>query len=89
MQENRQFERFTLSVEVEMTYSGSGKMLLNTRDVSTGGVFLHMQGPCVPPLGSELMLKLTGLVAGEEPSTVRVRVVRVTSDGIGLEFLDK
>lgn len=89
MQENRQFERFTLSVEVEMTYSGTGKIILNSRDISTGGVFLHMQGASVPPLGSELMLKLNGLVAGEEPSSVRVRVVRVTSDGIGLEFLDK
>lgn len=89
MQENRQFERFTLSVEVEMTYSGTGKMILQTRDISTGGVFLHMQGKAIPPLGSELLLKLTGLVAGEEPSTVRVKVVRVASDGIGLEFLDK
>lgn len=89
MQENRQFERYTLSVEVEMTYSGSGKMLLNTRDISTGGVFLYMQGTSLPPIGSELLLKLTGLVAGEEPSTARVRVVRVTAEGIGLEFLDR
>ena len=89
MQENRQFERYTLSVEVEMTYSGTGKMLLNTRDISTGGVFLHMQGMSVPPIGSELLLKLTGLVAGEEPSTARVKVVRVTDEGIGLEFLDR
>lgn len=89
MQENRKFERFILSVEVEMTYSGTGKMILNTRDISTGGVFLHMQGKSMPPLGSELLLKLTGMVAGEEPSTVRVKVVRVTSEGIGLEFLDK
>ena len=89
MQENRQFERFTLSVEVEMTYSGTGKMILNTRDISTGGVFLHIQGKSIPPIGSELLLKLTGMVAGEEPSTVRVKVVRVTDDGIGLEFLDK
>jgi hypothetical protein len=89
MQDNRKFERFTLSVEVELTYSGTGKMILNTKDVSTGGVFLHMEGKPIPPLGSELLIKLTGPVGGEEPSTVRVKVVRVTDEGIGLEFLDQ
>jgi hypothetical protein len=89
MQDNRKFERFTLSVEVELTYSGTGKMILNTKDVSTGGVFLQMQGKPIPPLGSELLIKLAGLVGGEEPSTVRVKVVRVTDEGIGLEFLDQ
>lgn len=89
MTENRKFERYAISLEVELNYPGTGKMILNTRDMSDGGVFLYMDEGARPPIGEELFLKLTGLVGGEEPPRVRVRVARITHEGIGLEFIDK
>jgi hypothetical protein len=89
VKEHRRFERYAIALEVELSFPGTGKMILNTKDMSDGGVFLHMSGKTMPPLGMELVLKLTGMVGGEEPPRVRVRVVRVTEEGIGLEFLDR
>ena len=87
MAENRKYERYSISLEVELAYPGTKKTILNTRDMSDGGVFLYMHGGTRPPVGEVLFLKLTGLVGGEEPPRVRVRVARITPDGIGLEFL--
>ena len=89
MQDNRKFERFALSVKVEVTFSDGGKTIVDIKDVSSGGVFLHMPGKPMPPLGSELLLKLAGLADIDESSTVRARVVRITDEGAGVEFLDR
>lgn len=87
-EEHRKFPRFTISLEVEVRDATSGVQLLNTKDISDGGVFLEMDADSIPSIGTELELKLKEIGGGEEPQPVRVRVVRVTEDGVGLEFID-
>lgn len=86
--ENRKFPRFTISLEVEVRDAASGLQIFNTKDISDGGVFLAMDINNAPPIGAELELKLKEIGGGEEPQPVKVRVVRVTEDGIGLEFIE-
>ncbi|MHB8257854.1 MAG: PilZ domain-containing protein [Acidiferrobacterales bacterium] len=87
MSENRRHERYAMSLEVEVFYAETGKLTLNTKDISDGGVFLYMPGQARPSVGTIMNLKLRGLLGGEEPPTVKVKVVRVTDDGVGLQFI--
>ncbi|MHB8346806.1 MAG: PilZ domain-containing protein [Acidiferrobacterales bacterium] len=87
MTENRRYERYAMSLEVEVSYPEADKLTLSTKDISDGGVFLYMPNQPRPPVGTIMHLKLRGLLGGEEPPVVQVKVVRVTSDGVGLQFV--
>ncbi len=87
MTENRRHERYAMSLEVEVSHVESGKTTLSTKDISDGGIFLYMPNQLRPAIGTVMHLKLRGLLAGEEPPTVKVKVVRTTDEGIGLQFI--
>lgn len=92
VREKRRFERYPISLEVELSYPslpGMGKLVLQTKDMSDGGVFLFCSGEARPAIGTELLLKLTGTLNGEAPPTVKVKVARITDEGVGLQFLDQ
>jgi hypothetical protein len=87
--EQRRHERYPIDVEVEITEPAIGRVVVVTRDMSDGGVFLRVApGQGRPALGSEITLRVTQTLGGEEPPLVRGRVVRATDDGIGVAFLD-
>jgi hypothetical protein len=87
-EEKRRHERFKVPQPVKVTWPDGRMSTMITRDVSDSGVFLEVRGEPMPAVGTELLLKVDGLLGGEEPPTVRSRVVRVVSDGIGLCFVD-
>lgn len=89
MIENRKHERYAMSLEVEVIHAESGNLVLSTKDISDGGVFLYMRNQPCPPIGTVLHLKLRGLLGGEEPPTVKVTVVRTTEEGVGLRFVSE
>ena len=45
------------------------------------------RGKCLP-VGRVLSLRMPGVLWGEETSTVSARVIHVTDEGMGLQFLD-
>jgi len=55
--------------------------------MSNSGVFLECSGASCPPVGTELEVRISGLVDGEAPPLVRARVVRVTRDGMAVVFI--
>lgn len=61
---------------------------LVTKDISDSGVFIIMNRSECPPVGRMLALRISGETWGEKKSTVAARVVRVTDEGIGLQFVD-
>jgi len=90
MRENRRHERYPITVEVEVMLPGFWKKrrrILRTRDMSNSGVFLECSGASCPPVGTELEVRISGLVDGEAPPLVRARVVRVTRDGMAVVFI--
>ncbi|MDH5784039.1 MAG: PilZ domain-containing protein [Chromatiales bacterium] len=86
--DKRSFARIPLPVDVEVRVDGTELMVLETLDISNGGAFIKASAEQCPPVGTEILLRVKGSLGGEEPPVVRARVVRITPDGIGVQFLE-
>lgn len=82
-------ERHEVSLTVEILEPPHlGKVNLLTRDISKTGAFVLLKrGDCLP-VGRVVSLRMSGVLWGEEQSTVSARVVRVTEEGMALHFMD-
>ena len=77
----------TLSVEI-LDPPHLGKVALVTKDISKHGAFILLSKVKCLPVGRIVSLRMSGVLWGEKLSTVSARVVRVTEEGMGLQFLD-
>ena len=85
----RQAERQEVSLSVEILDPPHlGKVALVTRDISKLGAFIMLSKEKCLPVGRIVSLRMSGVIWGEKLSTVSARVVRVTDEGMGLQFLD-
>ena len=76
--------RTKVKAKVKFTHASTGSVLLNSGDISDGGVFLF-NGEITPPaIGEAVTIQMTGLPM--EAPIVRMKIVRHTSDGMGLQF---
>lgn len=85
--DKRQFSRIKLPVSVEVSVNGAPPLLMTSRDISDGGVFLEADSawPDVST-GTQVQLKLNANLNGEPPPRIAGRVVRTTDEGIAVEF---
>ncbi len=87
--ERREQERQEVSLSVEVLDPPHlGKVKLRTRDLSKTGAFILLKKEQCLPVGRVTSLRMPGLLWGEETSTVSARVMRVTDQGMALQFLD-
>jgi len=88
-EEKRRHIRIEVPMPVEVTHPSLGTVELITADICDSGVFLKADPEQCPAVGDEVTLKVKSgvLGGGEEPPLVPARVVRVTKDGMGVEFL--
>ena len=87
--ERRIQERQEVSLAVEVINPPHlGKVNLLTRDISKTGAFILLKKEQCLPVGRVVSLRMPGILWGEEQSTVSARVVRVTDEGMALQFLD-
>ena len=86
--EQRQYPRLPVEVEVELHRSDRGMCLVWTDDLSHGGVLLLMNGHGDwPPVGSRIQIRVSGPLGGEdEAPLVDAIVVRHTETGIAVRF---
>ncbi|MCF6260462.1 MAG: PilZ domain-containing protein [Gammaproteobacteria bacterium] len=85
MNEQRKHPRTALALEVRISHQAMESVVLLTRDISESGVFMVTDGTVLPPLGSVVEGQVQGEM--EEPPLVRMEVVRIEPDGVGLRFL--
>lgn len=81
----RRHLRTPLRCEFKIWHDSIGEMLVTTRDISDGGLFLIMDEPVIPPIGTVLRGQVQGLMA-DAPMVV-MEVVRIEPNGIGLRFI--
>ncbi len=86
--DQRNFARIPVPMDIEVRIEGAEALILETVDISNGGAFIKTEPQQCPAIGTELLLKVKGALGGEDPPTVRARVVRTTDEGMGVEFLD-
>lgn len=87
--ERRQHVRIEVPMPVLLTHPALGTNELITVDICDNGIFLKAEPSQCPAVGDEVTLQLKSGVLGdgEEPPQVRARVVRVTEDGMGIQFI--
>ena len=87
--ENRKHLRIGLVVEIELTLKDQEPVNVRTKNISDGGLFLVIDNIELPPVGTEVMVRLKNQLGdGEEPPINRAMVVRHDPDGVGLQFLE-
>jgi hypothetical protein len=87
--DKRIHERQEVSLTVEILDPPHlGKVALVTKDISKDGAFIVLSKEKCLPVGRIVSLRVSGVLWGEKLSTVSARVVRVTDEGMGLQFLD-
>lgn len=88
MEERRVHGRQIVSLPAEIIDPPLGKVTLLTQDLSQGGAFIKADAQRCLAVGSVLSVRIPGFLWGESTSTVVARVVRVTNEGMALQFLD-
>ena len=84
--DNRQYERVALASRIRITHDTFGSVVVKTRDISVGGVYLIIDDLSMPPPGTVIEGQIQDEM--EDRPVVRMEVVRVEPNGVGLKFLD-
>ena len=87
--ERRGHERFPIGLEATLETADGRELNLRLGDVSAGGAYLEKTDPAtpLPPAGSPVRFTIRyRSERGVEIESECARVVRVTDDGIGIEF---
>ena len=86
--ERRRHPRIGIVVSVRLTWPLHGTLLLKTRDISDGGVFLEKGTDPLPPIGAIVELQTTDTLGDDQKAPIiPAEVVRITAGGMGLRFL--
>jgi hypothetical protein len=88
MKDRRRYPRRRESVPMSVMPTGTGEArTLVTRDISVGGIFLYAKASEQLLVGAELIITPLRANADLTPSTpIKGRVVRVSPQGMGIEF---
>ena len=87
--DKRRHRRLPLEVEVELHRAGQPMRVVQTEDLSIGGVLLLLDDADRPPLGTLVQVRVVGTLGeGETPPMVDARVVRHAPAGVAIQFSD-
>ncbi len=84
--DNRIHTRTKLTSNVKLTHSDIGTIVVKTRDISDGGIYILSPITGLPPVGSEVTVQL--MDTPFEAPVLAMRIVRMDNNGIGLAFID-
>jgi len=87
MSNQRRHLRTALRCKFKIWHESIGEKVVQTRDVSDGGVFLIMDPVAedIPPMGTILKGQVQGMM--DDAPIVTLEVVRMAPEGIGLRFV--
>ena len=87
MSDKRQHIRTPLACRIRIQCPVNGEMMVKTRDISDGGVFVVLDGQQTPPVGTIVRGQVQGMM--DDAPILDMEVVRMEPDGIGLRFIDQ
>lgn len=80
----RQHPRTNFKAKIKLWHPSFNEILVSTRDISDGGVFILIDPPTMPPIGERVKGQVQGMPV--EAPLVEMEIVRVAADGLGLKF---
>ena len=86
MKNRREHERHPLCVDVKVSHSDIGEKIVKTKNISDSGLFIIVEPTEMPPVGE----KVQGQVQNHQQDMpmVKMEIVRVDVDGLGLKFIE-
>ena len=85
--DQRHDHRTPLKVQVRVSHPSIGDIIVPTRDISDGGIFLLTENIDVPPIGTIVEGQIQGMEV--EGPILKLEIVRMEPSGIGLKFVNK
>ena len=86
MSNKRKHPRLPLPMKVEVSVENQESVIMKTRDMSDGGVFLEDNENIILQMGVKLTIKVIENMEGDDPADIPATVVRVTDDGFAVQF---
>ncbi|HTF95186.1 MAG TPA: PilZ domain-containing protein [Cellvibrio sp.] len=83
--EKRKHIRTPFACRIKIIHDSIGELLVKTRDISDGGVFVVLEPDQIPPVGTVVEGQVQGLM--DDAPVLQMEVVRVEPIGVGLRFL--
>ena len=84
----RDANRVGLVIEIKVTCDDKSEHILNSQNISDTGVFLeHNDAPLDLPIGEHVILQVCSQMGDEPPPPVKAEIVRITKEGMGLQFI--
>ena len=83
---NRQFFRHPISVSIKISHESIDEVILETKDVSDGGLFVVVNPDKMPAIGVIVKGQVQGMA--EDPPIVEMEIVRLANNGIGLKYIN-
>ena len=85
--DQRQHVRTSFACRIKISHESIGEILVKTRDISDGGVFVVLEPDQIPPIGTLLTGQVQGLM--DDAPILQLEVVRVEASGVGLRFVQE
>jgi len=73
--------------QVKVSHPSIGEVMVNTRDISDGGLFLLTESISMPPVGTIVQGQVQGM--GIEGPILKLEIVRLEPAGTGLKFINE
>jgi len=86
MTNKRKYPRLPLPMKVEVSVEDQEPVVMKTRDMSDGGVFLEDNENIILQMGVKLTIKVIESMQGGDPAEIPATVVRVADDGFAVQF---
>ena len=84
----RDSSRVGLVIDIKLTCENKTEYILKSRNISDKGVFLdYDEKPLSLPIGTLVVLQVCAQLDNEPPPPVNAEIVRITDEGIGLQFI--
>lgn len=88
IENKRRYPRTAVKVSVELTFLEERYQVVNTRDVSEGGMFIEMDNRGKYPIGEMVHLHYLDPLNDNEDTFKDAVIVRVVDDGIGVSYIE-
>jgi c-di-GMP-binding flagellar brake protein YcgR len=87
-EENRRYPRKEIKVSVELTFLEERYQVVNTRDISEGGMFIEMNSHGKYPIGEMVHLHYLDPLNDDVDTFKDAIIVRIADDGIGVSYIE-
>lgn len=84
----RKHPRKEIKVSVELTFIEEPYTIVNTRDISEGGMFIEVNSAENYPIGEMVHVHYLDPLNNDEDTFKDAIIVRVANDGIGISFIE-